>query len=183
MSLLRGLPMKARASESGFSLVETVLTIVIISISLVVLISAWSGAAKRSGDAFWQAKTAYLGQAYLEEVMTKRFDENTPVGGIPACTSATCSAVLGVDKLSDGVTDEPRAQFDDVDDYNGLVESPSVNALGIVRPEYARYQVAIAVSYAGADFGRPARTLKKISITVTPPGEAPQLFVVYRGNY
>ncbi len=175
--------MKARASEQGFSLIETILTIAIISISLVVLVSAWSGAAKRSGDAFWQAKTAYLGQAYIEEVMTKRFDENSPVGGVPACTTATCSASLGVDKLSDGVTDEPRAQFDDVDDYDGLIESPSINALGVIRADYSNYQVAIRVVYAGTDFGRPNRTLKKISVTVTPPDETPQLFVVYRGNY
>lgn len=169
--------MKAPVSESGFSLVETILTIVIISISLVVLVSAWGQSARHSGDPFWHAKAAYLGQAYLEEILTKRFDENTPVGGQPACTSTTCSAVLGAD------AGETRALFDDVDDYHGLNETPSENALGVIRPEYSSYQVTVSVSYAGVELGRPAATVKRINVTVTPPGESAQLFVVYRGNY
>jgi len=168
--------MMAPVSEKGFSLIESILTIVIISISLVVLISAWSGAAKRSGDPFWHAKAAYLGQAYIEEILTKRFDENTPVGGSPPCSSVSCSGTLGPES-------ETRSQYDDVDDYHNLSESPSENALGIVRPEYQRYRVAVQVTYAGADFSRPVRTLKKIVVTVTPPDEAPQRFVAYRGNY
>lgn len=175
--------MKAPVSESGFSLVETILTIVIISISLVVLISAWGQSAKHSGDPFWHAKAAYLGQAYIEEIITKRFDENTPLGGHPACTSSSCSSTLGIDKLSDGITDETRSLFDDVDDYHGLNETPSENALGIIRPEYNNYQVSVGVVYAGAELGRPARTVKRINVTVTPPGESAQQFVIYRGNY
>ena len=175
--------MKAPVSESGFSLVETILTIVIISISLVVLVSAWGQSAKHSGDPFWHAKAAYLGQAYIEEILTKRFDENTPVGGQPACTNSTCSVTLGVDKLADGITDETRDLFDDVDDYDGLNETPSENALGVIRPEYNNYQVIVNVSYAGAELGRPVKTIKRINVSVIPPGESTQLFVVYRGNY
>jgi MSHA pilin protein MshD len=184
-----GLRMKASVSESGFSLVETILTIVIISIALVALVSAWGQSARHSGDPFWHVKAAYLGQAYIEEILTKRFDENTPVGGQPACTSTTCSAMLGVDKLSDGVTDETRDLFDDVDDYHGLNETPSVNALGVIRPEYNRYQVAVSVTYAEGEVSlagggaRAGKTVKRINVTVTPPGESAQLFVVYRGNY
>ncbi|WP_054340425.1 type IV pilus modification PilV family protein [Neptunomonas antarctica] len=181
--------MKAPVSESGFSLVETILTIVIISIALVALISAWGQSAKHSGDPFWHAKAAYLGEAYIEEIITKRFDENTPVGGYPACTIASCSSTLGVDKLSDGVTDETRDLFDDVDDYHGLSETPSLNTLGAIRPEYDRYQVNVSVTYAGGEVPltgggtRPEKTVKRINITITPPGESSQLFVVYRGNY
>lgn len=171
--------MKAPASESGFSLIESILTIVIISISLVVLISAWSGAAKRSGDPFWHAKAAYLGQAYIEEILTKRYDENTPVGGLPACTTATCTAEASFGPEGS----ESRATFDDVDDYDGLSETPSENALGVVRDEYNSYQVEVNVSYAGTDFSRPDRTLKLIEVLVTPPGETTQRFTVYRGNY
>ncbi|WP_036552075.1 type IV pilus modification PilV family protein [Neptunomonas japonica] len=169
--------MKVSASESGFSLVETILTIVIISISLVVLVSAWGQAARQSADPFWHAKAAYLGQAYIEEILTKRYDENTPVGGQPACSSTTCSTTLGAE------TGETRALFDDVDDYNGLNETPSENALGDVRPEYNNYQVEVSISYAGGELGVSATTMKRINVTVTPPGESPQQFVVYRGNY
>ncbi|BBB31507.1 type IV pilus modification PilV family protein [Neptunomonas japonica] len=169
--------MKASASESGFSLVETILTIVIISISLVVLVSAWGQSARQSADPFWHAKAAYLGQAYIEEILTKRYDENTPVGGQPACSSSTCSTTLGAE------AGETRALFDDVDDYNGLNETPSQNALGVVRPEYNNYQVEVNISYAGGDLGVSATTMKRINVTVTPPGESPQQFVVYRGNY
>lgn len=168
--------MKVAVSERGFSLVESILTIAIIGVALVVLVSAWGQTAKRSADPFWQAKAAYLGQAYIEEILTKSFDENTPVGGQPACTSATCSTTLGPES-------EVRGVYDDVDDYNGLNEAPSENALGVVRPEYNNYRVAVTVSYAGGEIGRPNHTVKKIEVRVTPPGEQMQRYTVYRGNY
>jgi MSHA pilin protein MshD len=174
--------MKAPASEAGFSLIEIVLTIAIIGVALTVMIAAWAQMAKRTGDPFFQAKAAFLGQAYIEEILTKRYDENTPVGGLPACISANCSSILGPDTHSNGST-EPRSLFDDVDDYNGLVEAPSENALGVVRPEYDSYQVSITVSYAVGDFSRPTHTAKRIDVLVTPPGETALRFTAYRGNY
>lgn len=174
--------MKAPASEAGFSLIEIVLTIAIIGVALTVMIAAWAQMAKRTGDPFFQAKAAFLGQAYIEEILTKRFDENTPVGGLPACTATNCSSALGPDAQSNGST-ELRSAFDDVDDYNGLVETPSENALGLVRPEYNDYQVSIVVAYAGGDFSRPAHTAKKVDVWVTPPGETAIRFTAYRGNY
>jgi MSHA pilin protein MshD len=167
---------------SGFSLMEMVLTIAIISVSLVVLITAFGGLAKRTADPVLQAKAAFLGQAYMDEIITKRFDEQSPIGGTPACDASSCSATLGPDALPSGAT-ESRTDYDDVDDYTGLIETPSLNALGAARPEYDGFQIAVQVRYAGGDFGRPSHTLKRIEVTVTPPGENGIRFTAYRGNY
>ncbi|MCV6605163.1 MAG: hypothetical protein OIF34_07645, partial [Porticoccaceae bacterium] len=95
---------------------------------------------------------------------------------VPPCSSTSCSAVLGPEG-------ETRATFDDVDDYDGLNEAPSENALGIVRPEYQNYRIAVQVSYAHDDFSRIARTVKRVEVAVTPPGQSVQRFVAYRGNF
>jgi MSHA pilin protein MshD len=168
--------------ERGFSLMEMVLTIAIVSVSLVVLITAFGGVAKRTADPIVQAKAAFLGQAYMDEIITKRFDEQSPVGGIPPCDAGSCSSTLGPDPLPSGAT-EGRTDYDDVDDYNGLIETPSLNALGSARPEYEGFRINVQVTYAGSVFGRPDHTMKQIDVTVIPQGETGIRFTAYRGNY
>lgn len=68
------------AAQSGFSLVEIIITIVIISIALTAAIAGWGTIAKHSADVMWQTRVSYLGQAYLEEITSRRYDENTPLG-------------------------------------------------------------------------------------------------------
>jgi len=168
--------------QHGFSLVETILTIVIITIALLAMVFGFSQTAGNSSDPLWQSKTAHLGQAYTEEILTKRYDEQTPIGGVPACSSGgnacTAEGSFGFE------TGETRATFDDVDDYHQLSESPSLNALGVQRPDYNGYQVQVTISYAGSAFGRDNDLVKRIEIQVTPPGgENTVSFVSFRGNY
>ncbi len=50
--------MKQPVAEKGFSLVEVVLTIVIIAIALVAAISGWGNIARHSADVMWQTKVS-----------------------------------------------------------------------------------------------------------------------------
>ena len=166
----------------GFTLVELVVTIAIMGIALLGVAYSLQFSAQRSADPLWQSKTIKLVQAYADEILTKRYDELTPVGGVPACT--TCSATLSTDGSFSAETRGAGVNtFDDVDDYNGLDNKPPIDAAGNIRSEYANYQVQVNVSYAGGDFERSNHFAKKIEITVTPPGQQALVFSVYRGNY
>ncbi len=168
----------------GFTLVEMIVTILIIAIASVGITSSLSFALAHQSDGIWRTKAVALAQAYAEEIMARRFDENTPNGGLPACSTATvnCSTSANFD---DG---ETRPEFDDVDDYDGLNDLPPVDAQGNVRTGYNNYRVQVAVAYpTGAQmtaFGLSTATDAKIvTLSVTAPGQAPMAFSLLRSNF
>ncbi|MBV1879276.1 MAG: hypothetical protein KUG79_16660 [Pseudomonadales bacterium] len=170
------------ARAVGATLVELVITIVILAIALVSLAMTVSFASSHSADSMVQVKVVELGQAYLEEILTKRFDENSPLGGIPACTpSATVCGTIGNES-------ETRSNFNDVDDYDGLSENPPRDSLGIVRSGYVGYQVDISVAYMTtaeiAAYGLDDQTdAKLVRVIVSPPVGSGIEFSAYKGNF
>ncbi|MCP5162534.1 MAG: type II secretion system protein [Hahellaceae bacterium] len=158
------------------TLVELVITIVVISIAMVAVLTAFSGAMGRSADPLWRNKTLKLAQLYLDEMTTKKFDETTPVGGVPASTAVTCSGL--------GAEEADRSLYDDVDDYHNLNETPPLNQKGGALNGYAGYRVQVSVTCSGTLVGAADDSqIKKISLTITPPGEAPVLFSSFVGNF
>ncbi len=170
-------------THRGYSLIELIITIVVTSIVMVIFFSIFGKNQLQSTSPVIQVKAAQLGQAYLEEISLKAYDENSPVGNARRCNSGvpapSCSgAPLGSDS-------ETRIQFDDVDDYNGLSESPPRDAFNQIRTGFSSFSVNISVTYAGTDFSLPLQSLKKIEVTVTPPEAEGGLYVFtqYRGNF
>ena len=168
--------------QRGVTLVELIVTMMLISIAVLAISNTLSFALSRQSDGMYQIKSIALAKAYLEEIGARRYDETTPVGGVPPCSPSTtaCSA-LG----NDG---EARSQFDDVDDYDGLDESPPLDAQGNPRTGYPGYRVQISVAYANAAqiaaFNLDDATdAKLITVTVTPPGSSPVDFPVLRTNF
>lgn len=139
--------LKHTASEDqGFTLIEIVLTIVILGAVAGILVPFFS-AIVHSPDPEMRERAISLGQAMMDEIMAKRWDENTPMGGGPlntaestrGTTSATLVASLGVD------AGENRTTLDDVDDYNGINEANNFtdqNGAAFVLTGYSR-QVAV----------------------------------------
>lgn len=186
--------MRARAANAGFTLVELVITITITAVALVAIVYGWSISAKHSADVTWQAKTAYIGQTYIEEILTKRFDENNSSDGLLPCSSNGTSAFNGTVMPqctaagSFGSEGEARENYDDVDDYHGLNEVP-LSLLDDIfagnNNPYANYNVRVAIAYDTSQIGT-SRMVKRIVVTVTPhaaSGAAPVMFTAYKGNY
>ncbi|MHB1228568.1 MAG: type IV pilus modification PilV family protein [Desulfurivibrionaceae bacterium] len=127
---------KPLRQNDGFTLVEIVITIVILGAVAGILVPFFN-AITHSPDPVIRERAISLGQAMMDEIMAKRWDENTPIGGGPICTgespnqatrptlidacvtAATPVANLGLDAVP---ALETRIDFDDVDDYNGMVE-------------------------------------------------------------
>ncbi len=170
--------------QKGYSLIELVVTIALSSIVLAVFLQLFSRIQLQSTEPVFQVKAAELGQAYLEEIALKKFDHNSPSGNGIRCneSSTSCSASLGVDQVSPGVN-ETRANFNDIDDYNGLNNSPPIDALGNTRTGFNGYSVQVSVSYAGSDLGLDNSSMKKVEVTVTTPDNTQYTFSQYRGNF
>lgn len=168
--------------RQGFTIVELVVTLVVISIAVLGITNTLSFAFSRQSDGFVQAKTVALAESYLEEISARRFDEATPLGGIPACAPATtpCSAI--------GTDGESRDQFDDIDDYDGVDDLPPLDINGNPRANYAGYRVQVAVDYINAAqvtaLGLDATTdAKLVTVTVTSPAQSPMQFSMLRTNF
>lgn len=163
--------------SAGLSLIEMLMTIVVLAIALTATVSAMTASVSRSADPLVNHRTTLLVQAYFDEMMSKRFAEGTPVGGVPAiATAAAC--VTGTDG------GETRATYDDVDDYDGLDDSPPRLQTGTVAADYTEWRVTVSVSCAGLALGfGNDYDAKLIQMTVEAPLANPTTFSAYRGNF
>eukprot|EP00752_Nemacystus_decipiens_P018009 g16142.t1 len=155
-------------------------TIAILAIAAVSIFSTLSFALRYQSEGIWQVKVSRLADSYMEQILARRFDETTPPGGVPPCV--TCSAPGSFD---DG---ETRAQFDDVDDFDGVDDLPPVDENGAALAGFDNYRVQVSVAYPDAaqqaDLGLTSATdAKLITLTITPPGENPQTFTAIKANF
>jgi MSHA pilin protein MshD len=160
--------------QTGLTLVELVISMIIISVSMVALLNAFGISTAASVDPLLRTKSMKLAQIYLDEALSKYYDDNTPQGGLPAVPSPDCSA-LGADGQS-------RADYNDVDDFHTTDDSPPVKQDGPLSG-YANYRVQVTVTCVGDQFGQPSNQIKKILVSVTPPRGQPLLFASFKGNY
>ena len=149
----------------GFTLIELLVFIVIISVSLTAIVSVFNQASTNNIDPIVQTRALECAQATLDEVLARRFDENTPTGGIPACGSAEPGALACAGIAVDG-------GLDDVGDYNGQTDTSSDNC-----------SVSVTVSAAGADLGLPANQARLITVVATSDGGGQMTLSAYRANF
>jgi MSHA pilin protein MshD len=144
---------KARM-KTGITLIELVICMVILSIALVVLVKVFADALSGSVASELQTTAVTLGTGLLEEVYSKRFDENFSAND-------GFSDVLGPDVGEDA---SDKSSFDDVDDFHGWFEIPE---------GYAAYQLSAVIYYVNegewdTSVDDPT-SFKKIEVTVTHP--------------
>lgn len=147
----------------GVTLIEIIVFIVVVNLALVTVLQIYGQAVVNSADPIVRIKASELAKATLDNVLTRKFDEATPSGGVPACGSAGAPACVGV--LAD-------ADYDDVGDFNGYVDN-----------SHEGFPVSVAVAYAGTDIGLANTAAKKITVTVGMPDGNSVLLVAYKGNY
>ncbi|MCK7544289.1 type II secretion system protein [Marinobacter bryozoorum] len=151
------------------------MTIVIISIAISGVVGAFSLIAARSADPLNQTRAIALSQLYFDEILSRKYEQNTPDGGVPREEGCSIGPEIG---------ESDREDFNDVDDYDGLDESPPLDADGNpVDPAYQNFRVQVAVACAGDNVGLPADDAKRITITVTDPSDNEYVFAGYRGNF
>ncbi|ASP46317.1 type IV pilus modification PilV family protein [Cognaticolwellia beringensis] len=187
----------ARTSQQGFTLIETIVGIVVLSIAFSIFTTLIYPLANQSAEQVHQIKAAELGQSMINEILGKAFDENSEMSGgfyrcgedqnndgeIKALDGETCSDVLANEEA------DTRELFDDVDDYNGLtiIES-SLGGSDSLGDMYVGYQIKVNVindsDYDGDNDGADNNyTAKLITVTITTPQDFDFDFSVYRVNF
>lgn len=149
--------------QGGVSLIELVVFIVVVSIGLTTLLLVFNQSIGQSVDPAVRIKALEKGQALMEEILARKFDENTPTGGVPACDSSEGEPCAGI--LSD-------TGFDDVGDYDGYSDASD-----------SGFIITAAVSIAGSDLGLPAAQARLIQITITMPGDQAVVLSAYKVNF
>jgi type II secretory pathway pseudopilin PulG len=149
-------------AQGGFTFVEILITLVFLSIAMLATTSQFPLGLKVSQSAEDLTLATNLAQELMEEIRSLRWEDPQLPGG-----------VLGPEI---GQGEWSRLDFDDIDDYDGLVESPPndldgnpLNGQG-GRANLARYERDVTVTYADpttlAAVGS-ATALKRIEVGVS----------------
>jgi len=150
--------------QTGVSLIEAVLFMVVVSVALAVLLKAFEQSAVASADPVLRRQSLAIAQSLLDEIRAKDFANPNP-GGYAGPYNAIA-----------------RSQFDDVMDYNGLALNGISDLSGAAVAGLGAYSARVAV--AGAAFGGvPASAGWHITVTVTDPIGQTLALVGYRANY
>lgn len=167
---------KCVCKESGFTFIELIIAILIISIAMISLLNAFGLSVGRSADPILRSKSLKLSQIYLDEALSKYYDHSTPAGGVPAVSAPDCSA-LGPE------AGETRIDYNDVDDLHGIDDSPPRKQTGLLSG-YDRFRVQVSVTCVGNDVGALANEqIKKVLVTVTAPEGSQFTIASYKGNH
>ncbi|WP_085298414.1 type IV pilus modification PilV family protein [Cognaticolwellia mytili] len=177
--------------QRGFTLIETIVGIVVLSISLSIFTTLVYPVAIESAKQVHQIRAAELGQSMINEILGKAFDEKSDMsGGLIRCgeDGVTCTTAnnLGPDEISLDV-DEVRDVFNDVDDYNGLrdIES-SLGQNDSLADIYRGFKTHVRVVYDSDNNGIADANIsnaKLITVTVTTPQGFDFVFSAYRYNF
>jgi len=196
-------------NQRGITLVELIVTIVVLGIALVTLSSILGGGSRSNSDITIQVRATALAQSYLDEILGKRFDEHTRPRGVPPChvavpPSRQCTAEIdfGANYSSPVEPGEnSRSRLDDVDDYHGMDEGdgqslPLQDAQGATRTGYDNFRVRVAVRYINLGVGEEEENLpnnnelddqydaKLITVTVSFRGNTTGWdFSAYKSNF
>ena len=162
-----------RKHHQGTTLIELVMTIVIISVAIAGVVGAFSLIAGRSADPLNQTRAVALAQLYMDEILSRKYDEATPPGGVPKTSGCAINA-----------EESDREGYDDVDDYNAINSAAPKNTDGeLLGSAYSGFTVSVNVSCAGGEVGLAADEAKRIDITIIDPSSQSYLFTAYRANF
>jgi MSHA pilin protein MshD len=152
----------SRQQQSGLSLIELVISIVVLSIGLVALLIPLTNATRHSGDPLVTKQMIAIAEAMLEEIELKPFGPGT-YGGPYNCFS--------------------RAQFDAVNpDYNGFATVGVCDITGAPIPSLAGYNTSVALTQP-LIAGYAAGSYYVITVSVTGPNGTTVTLSGVRSNY
>lgn len=192
-----------KSKTLGFTLIESIIAMVIMGFAMVTLVSFLYPQIERSAAPHYQSRAANLGQSLMSQILSRGFDHNSDFDGgkyrcgEPDGTGLTklCSTTLG----RDGETSP--AQFNDVDDYVGcwytdriadcggtgyplttiLTDDPAVD----LSKQYAHFTVTISAQYVDSNFSvsSSVTTMKRIDVSIDVGRYGEFDFTGFRGNY
>jgi len=147
--------------QSAFTLIEIIVTIVVVGIAATALLSVFANMVRGSADPMIQQQATTVAEAYLEEIMLRAYDDPQV-------------AESGVAE-----TGETRPTYDDVQDYNSLgttqVRDQNNNPIAAL----SDYQVTVTVN------GAVLNTVgaMQIDVSVSHPATGAIVLSAFRTDY
>ena len=130
--------------QRGVTLVELLVSIVIVSIAASGVLGVLSMTTAASADPMIRHQAAAIAEAYLEEIMLKPVSDPDGVDGEAA-----------------------RADYDDLDDYDGLLDSGARDQFGAPIAGLASYDVSVSVVPSSGLPSVPAADALRVDVLVT----------------
>ena len=165
----RGIPSRAR--QAGFTLVELVVFIVIVSTALAGVLSVFLNATQASADPMLRRQALAIAESLLEEVQLMPFTFCDPDDANleTAASSAGCASLAQGLGPNAGETRFATPQFDNVGDYAGYSMNGIVDITNIAVAGLGGYSASVAVT-ASALGSITAASGDALRITVTVSG-------------
>lgn len=133
-----------RRRQAGFTLMELILFIVVVSVGVAGILMVMDVSVKSSADPMVRKQAMALADSLLEEVLLKAYDDPD---GLP------------------NVVEADRTLYDDVEDYNGINETLSVAGPVFTGMPTAIYGYTVQIQVAATTLGTVAA--KRVSVTVS----------------
>jgi MSHA pilin protein MshD len=154
--------------QLGVTLIELIIAIAIVGVALAGAVSVFVVTTQHSADPMAQEQAQLIAEAYLDEILLKKFYDPD--------TGTVCTGTTG---------GETRATYDNICDYNGLSEQPTNQfgtAIGL-----PSYNVTVSVVNSGVSLGAIDNTgairVLRIDVTVSLQGTPAVVLSAYRTNY
>ncbi len=145
--------------QAGTTLIELVISIVVVSIAVSAVLMTLTTHVGYSADPMLRHQAVAIAEAYLEEIFLKPFDDPDGVDG-----------------------EASRALYDDVDDYGGLVDVGARDQFDAALPGLGNYTVSVTVT-PSAFSGIAASDSYLINVTVTHAANINFTLSAYRPNF
>jgi MSHA pilin protein MshD len=145
---------KLKPRHCGFTLVELIISMVVISIALVGIFKVIILTSSSSSNPVVQYQAIAIAESYMEEISLQAYCD--PI------LNTTCTFAMGVGPDAG----ETRATYNDVDDYNGLIDTGAHDKQGNAIPSLSSYTISVTVI---EDYGTTGLQEKLMTVNVTGP--------------
>ena len=125
--------------QAGFTLIEIIISMVVISISVSGVLMAINFTVSHSADPVIQHQSITVAESYLDEIMLQSYATMANSGG--------------------------RATYNDISDYNGLTDTGVKNQYGTAISGLENYNVSISVTSTTIT----GIAMKQVNVSVTGP--------------
>ncbi len=141
------------ARENGFTLIELIATVVVLSIVAASLLGVYAKGVARSADPMLSVQGVAIAQGYLEEALLKAFQDPDQA------ETGSCE---------EGAAVANRQNYDDVQDYNCINDlAGALDQFGNPLVGLASYNVSMNVSATTLGPGGQQAAAQQVVVTVT----------------
>ena len=169
---------RRQRNVSGASLIELLAAIVVVSVALTGMLAIFVETGRHSANPMVQEQAQLIAEAYLDEILIKRFYDPD--------TDTVCPAPEGTG----------RSTYDNVCDYTGLNQAPTNQFGTAITGLGAPYNVRVTVTTAGVSLtgvapgpvtttidNTGATRVMRVEVVVTGPANVAVALTGYRTNY